>query len=359
MKFNCAAKQLCGMPQAPVEAGRHACLNCAISMHGGLCGYEFPDGLPGGVAISSLVDNLSQRGQDIVARQNNNLLLCFICYNSIIGNHSSKTPPCNEVYQQSPPVAKSPTREENIALHDDTIGDVTEDITDLNVDPPIVENKATCTLSPCKDATSEVDGRSKAGEATTGESTLVPALPSFEQSDAEFRKQFYINIDKYIVEVSAKQPLYRPLFKTREEALTIIKLLKEWDNQIEGGKKRTKHTKSEYKTRERFVLSAGHGTNALHHRDTDTRVVIYEDMFNVILDAHLSMGHARTARNILNSLKETWFGITQRDIQILIDLCPTCVGNTSRIRAKQTPLKMIFSPTIGHRAQVDLVDMSS
>lgn len=67
MKFNCAAKQLCSMPHASVEAGCHACLNCAISMHEGLCDYEISDVLPGGLAISSLVDNLSQRGHNIVA----------------------------------------------------------------------------------------------------------------------------------------------------------------------------------------------------------------------------------------------------------------------------------------------------
>jgi hypothetical protein len=85
-----------------------------------------------------------------------------------------------------------------------------EDITDLHVDPPIVENKARGTLSPCEDALSEVEGEPKAGETTTGEGTIVPVLPSFDQSDAEFCKQFYINIGKYIVELSAKQPLYHP-----------------------------------------------------------------------------------------------------------------------------------------------------
>ena len=154
-----------------------------------------------------------------------------------------------------------------------------EDITDLHVDPPIVENKARGTLASCEDALSKVEGEPKAGETTTGEATIVPVLRSFDQNDAEFCKQFYINIGKYIVEVSAKQPLYHPLFKTREAALTIIKLLKEWDNQIEGSKKRIKHTKSEYKICKRFVLLVGHGMNALPHQVTTSWVVIYEEKF--------------------------------------------------------------------------------
>jgi hypothetical protein len=111
--------------------------------------------------------------------------------------------------------------------------------------------------------------------------------------------------------------------------------------------------------RERYEIVPGNGTNVLRQRGTGLRIVIYEDMFDIILECHIGMGHARTARNILTELKNTWFGITQADVQLVVDLCPTCVGNTSRIRTSQTPLKMLFSPTIGHRAQVDLIDMSS
>ena len=71
------------------------------------------------------------------------------------------------------------------------------------------------------------------------------------------------------------------------------------------------------------------------------------------------MGHAQSTRNILNELKNEWFQITEANVQLLIDLHPTYVGNSSKIWTSQTPLKMLFSPTIGHRAQVDLVDMTS
>jgi len=71
------------------------------------------------------------------------------------------------------------------------------------------------------------------------------------------------------------------------------------------------------------------------------------------------MGHAQSTRNILNELKNEWFQITEANVQLLIDLHPTYVGNSSKIWTSQTPLKMLFSPTIGHRAQVDIVDMIS
>ncbi len=161
------------------------------------------------------------------------------------------------------------------------------------------------------------------------------------------------------METRNKIPNYRPLFKTKQEALEIIALLTAWDETGKGKRKRVQHTRHEYRIRNKYEIIKAKGTHALRHRDTGLRVAIYEDMFDVIHGAHVGMGHAQTARNILNELKNEWFGITQADVQLLIDLCPTCVGNTNRIKTNQTPLKMLFSPTNGHRAQVDLVDMSS
>mgnify|MGYP006193251633 CR=1 FL=1 len=184
------------------------------------------------------------------------------------------------------------------------------------------------------------------------ERALVQAFP-------EFCMQFYSNLDKRVRESQKNTILFRPLFKTREEAMEIIKLLSEWDGISTGKRKRVHHSKQEYRYHDKYVLHHGSGTNALRHRETGVRVATYEDMFDVIYDAHVGMGHARTAQNILNELKNEWFGIIQADVQLVVDLCPNCVGNTSRIRTSQTPLKMLFLPTIGHRAQVDLVDMSS
>ena len=42
-------------------------------------------------------------------------------------------------------------------------------------------------------------------------------------------------------------------------------------------------------------------------------------MFDIIFKGHVGLGHACTARNILNELKDLWFGITQYDVQPLDD----------------------------------------
>ena len=79
MKFNCAAKELCGMQGVPLQEGRHVCMNCMSPMLGGLCGYEFPDGVPDRIDMRLLRANLSAHGQDIAARNSNDSRICFVC----------------------------------------------------------------------------------------------------------------------------------------------------------------------------------------------------------------------------------------------------------------------------------------
>ena len=98
------------------------------------------------------------------------------------------------------------------------------------------------------------------------------------------------------------------------KALEIITLLTAWDETGKGKRKHVHHTRHEYRIRNKYEIIKAKGTHALRHRDTGLRVAIYEDMFGIILETHVGMGHARTARNILNELKNEWFGITQADV---------------------------------------------
>ena len=89
------------------------------------------------------------------------------------------------------------------------------------------------------------------------------------------------------------------------------------------------------------------------------KVAIHEDLFEVINTCRIQLGHAKTAHSHWLNLKDVWHGITEEYVQVLLNLCPVCQSNTKKIVAKQVPLKMILSPTIGHRTQVDLIDMIS
>jgi hypothetical protein len=75
-----------------LQEGRHECMNFMSPMYGGLCGYEFPDGVPDGIDIMLLIANVSAHGQDIVPQNRNDSVICFICFNgdillSIVAKH--------------------------------------------------------------------------------------------------------------------------------------------------------------------------------------------------------------------------------------------------------------------------------
>ena len=89
------------------------------------------------------------------------------------------------------------------------------------------------------------------------------------------------------------------------------------------------------------------------------KVATKEKMFTIIMDRHLALGHAKDARKIYDDIGKEWYGITREDIDLALKLCPTCLSAKMTITAKQMPLKMILSETIGKRAQMDLIDMTS
>ena len=70
--------------------------------------------------------------------------------------------------------------------------------------------------------------------------------------------------------------------------------------------------------------------------------------------------HVGYARSILQVIKETYYGITESYIKLFLSLCPVCSDAAQgRIIAKHQPLLMILTTTIGERAQMDLIDMTS
>jgi len=102
-----------------------------------------------------------------------------------------------------------------------------------------------------------------------------------------------------LIESRRASPNFRPLFKTKKEALDIINVLKDW---VEPSRKRnrkgltqTAYTREQYRMRDKFEIVPGNGTNVLHHRDTGLHIAIHEDMFDIILECHIGMDHACTA----------------------------------------------------------------
>lgn len=121
-----------------------------------------------------------------------------------------------------------------------------------------------------------------------------------------------------------------------------------------------------YTAHEKFVAIAGSHKNALRLRPTDgnitnanIKIATKEKMFGIIHKAHKDLGHPRGSRPQITHIKRKWYGIIEEYVKIYCALCPDCTSRRRRISAKQRPLKMIISETIGKRAQMDLIDMSS
>jgi hypothetical protein len=89
-------------------------------------------------------------------------------------------------------------------------------------------------------------------------------------------------------------------------------------------------------------------------------VATYEHTFDVILEAHSMILHARSTKSNLLCItnKLGYYGIPFQAVKMFVSACPLCVPNkTILIRSKQQALKMILSKSAGARFQMDLVEM--
>jgi hypothetical protein len=89
-------------------------------------------------------------------------------------------------------------------------------------------------------------------------------------------------------------------------------------------------------------------------------VTTYEQTFDVILEAHSSILHARSTKSNLLCITNTlgYYGIPFLAVKMFVSTFPLCVPNKAiPIQSKQKPLKIILSKSAGARFQMDLVEM--
>jgi len=76
--------------------------------------------------------------------------------------------------------------------------------------------------------------------------------------------------------------------------------------------------------------------------------------------AHERLVHAQCIWKKKTKIDEEWYGVPEPAVQMFLTLCPECAPTQQITRkSKMSPLKMILSETIGSRAQLDLIDMTS
>ena len=74
------------------------------------------------------------------------------------------------------------------------------------------------------------------------------------------------------------------------------------------------------------------------------KVAVYEDIFDIIHEAHIHLAHARSVRTHKILIDDIWFGIPENAMLVYCNICPECLPST-RVRVpaseKLNPLHTI------------------
>jgi hypothetical protein len=187
-----------------------------------------------------------------------------------------------------------------------------------------------------------------------------------EAQMTEFKRLFYVQIDmKYAARSSSTSNNGGPKFLTKEQYDESLEIVQTW---VQG----VKHTPKEMNANKKYVpVPASHDSSLrLRERTTsnsDTapqsyglKIVQKHNMFDIILSQHAKvLRHSVDSRPIHTSIKSEYYGISEADIKLFVTLCPICLASRNVITAKQAPLCMIISETVGKRGQMDLLDFTS
>jgi hypothetical protein len=85
----------------------------------------------------------------------------------------------------------------------------------------------------------------------------------------------------------------------------------------------------------------------------------FEEIFDIMCKAHNLLSHPRDYKKNEAELDRTYYSIPNQCIKLFLKLCPLCSPCRKRTAKSRAPLRMILSPTFGHRAQIDLIDMQT
>jgi hypothetical protein len=145
---------------------------------------------------------------------------------------------------------------------------------------------------------------------------------------------------------------------TREKYDEIVQTLLQ-NSTIMKGKKLSKRERDCVK---KYVLVGNIVGKCLYWKgsfNNHLSITAYEDVFDVMQSTHESLGHPRDYRKNKYALDELYFKILEQCMKSFLKLCPLCFPAKKRKAKHQIPLKMIYSPEFGHRAQIDLIDMTT
>ena len=182
--------------------------------------------------------------------------------------------------------------------------------------------------------------------------TPIPKIPSisFDQMK-EYHRLFYTSLGERYAKITTK-----PQFLTKDEYDFALDTIKNWKT----GESHDAAAKAAYRKYTYVQASYDSALRSKNKGDGTLKIAQKDNIFDIIIRSHAkTTRHVVDSRPVYNLIKKEYYGITEDDVKLCISLCPICVASRTIITAKQVPQKMIISPTIGDRAVMDLIDMSS
>ncbi len=137
----------------------------------------------------------------------------------------------------------------------------------------------------------------------------------------------------------------------------IVKVILEYQRLRRRGPSKAPAPKDAIKFSKIYDLKSNIGGRCLYRNNK--LVTTYEDVFDVMKQAHVSLSHPRDIKKNKCKLDEVYYSIPESCIKEFLRLCPYCVPSRTKKEQHKAPLKMILTPRIGHRAQIDLIDMGA
>jgi len=104
-----------------------------------------------------------------------------------------------------------------------------------------------------------------------------------------------------------------------------------------------------------YELKSNIGKQCLYRKNL--MVTTYKEVFDIMLNKHTSLGHARDIKKNKAKLDQEYYLIPESCVKLFLQICPYCFPARRKKQNNKVPLKMILTPRIGHRAQIDLIDM--
>ena len=205
---------------------------------------------------------------------------------------------------------------------------VAEDSVTMSPLPGAAAIDATLDVPPAAAAASASAAPSGTGGATAASGTRATASlgEGTGNADAQLsasKAKFYdLLCEKEGKSKGAKGAKYL----TREEYDYATSVVTDWQPMV-------KHDAKDYKIKEKFYAGQGVAGNSLCVKANGKKVVVRDELFDVIYAAHKQLAHCRTAKTVKKTLDGHWYGITNASVQLCLNVCAGCVAKKAKITA--------------------------